>query len=95
MALNITEMMLLQLGEEATEVAQEASKCIRFTLENGYNGDSNIDRLRKEYSQFMAVIHYLVHCGVVIEVDQKHFDDKLKQIDKYLKISKDLGCLDV
>ena len=93
--MNKTEYLLTVLMEECAEVAQRASKAIRFTLEEiqpgmheGYQ-DTNKRRLERELGDLLAVMQEL---GLTI-----HEEDvllKLKKLDKYMDYSRKLGTLE-
>jgi len=55
------EYLIQCLSEEASEVAQAASKCLRFGLDNewpGYNGTA-LDRMLEEVYDFLAVFEMI------------------------------------
>lgn len=95
MTLNVEQYLLTTLAEEASEVAQEASKCIRFTCThtNPVTKVINIDKLEVEIRDLMTLIHML----------EKHLDIKfnkepsMKKEDSvlhYMNVSTRLGALE-
>jgi hypothetical protein len=82
--------LLTILGEECAEVAQLASKSIRFGLENMRPGQykTNFERLEEELGQLMAMADMigLTPCP-------KAYAEKPKAVAKYMAISKELGLL--
>jgi len=100
--MNVGEMLLVQLAEEASEVAQRAAKCLRFGMDDvqapdGKIYDNNHDRLMAEYLDLCCVMEALINRGVVqrpknIDVDL-HFAAKHAKVEKYLELSKLNGRL--
>jgi hypothetical protein len=91
--MNLQEHLLVCLGEEASEVGQEAAKCLRFGPHDCYNGSTNLERLVTEYSQLEAVRRRLAQAGIVIEVNEEAVQAKLHNLDKYMGYSVAVGTL--
>ena len=63
--MNREQYLLLLLMEEAAEVSQAASKCIRFTGAHNHQGVSNIDKLSSEIVDFIAVLEMLLESNIL------------------------------
>lgn len=96
------EYLFLCLAEECAEIQQICSKIIRFGL-NSYHPDDpdkiqNFQKLKNEINDFIAVTDYLKE---IIpewngEVENKKLVlNKIKKIDHYMEISKELGKLKI
>lgn len=57
--MNRLEEALVILMEESSEVAQAASKCLRF------NADSDYERLEEEIGDFMCLYEWLVERDII------------------------------
>lgn len=66
---DIEKYLLTVLGEEGSEVAQDASKAIRFGIHDinmlNPTGPTNVERLVKEANEFLAVMDLLVRLGTI------------------------------
>jgi hypothetical protein len=93
-------MLLLLLMEEASEVAQNCSKLLRFGVDHVSDeyGQSNAERLFHEIVDYDTIVSLLRQEGVFDKVDQSLYTklrlEKLKRIDYYMSRSKALGTLD-
>jgi hypothetical protein len=93
------EALLLQVSEEATEVAQAASKCMRFGTEHTWHTQVGTaqSRLYQEFLELMALIEMCQDAGLiqacVDEIDRKAIDAKKERVEKYLLLSRELGCV--
>jgi NTP pyrophosphatase (non-canonical NTP hydrolase) len=103
--LNKEQYLLTQLQEECAEVAQRASKAIRFGLYEKQPGQdkTNFDRLREEIVDLLTVVHYLEEIinNVIIMPTDKGLVDlaqmmaaKRAKIEKYMEYSIDIGVLE-
>jgi hypothetical protein len=102
--MNVREYLMLQLIEELGEVQKELSKCLRFTPDHVYNGQSNIERARGESIEVMAIADMLraegIETGICVP-DKMSLDDALKfskrqeQARHFMQISADMGTLSV
>lgn len=98
MPLTVDEYLLTVLAEECAEVAQRASKAIRFTPEEVQPGQSwtNAWRVELEISDLTAVVEMLRDRGV-LNVDpvtrQQLVDAKKLKIEKYMRYSQEWGTL--
>jgi len=100
--MNRGEYLLVMLGEEASELAQRAAKCLRFGMEDVQKPDgktyaSNHDRLIAEYLDVMEVMEELITLGTVrrpspVAVDE-HLARKKARIAEYSKLSIEFGRL--
>lgn len=97
--MNKEQMLLTLLSEECAEVAQLASKSIRFGLDSyePLTGVSNIDGLHNELIDIIAVVQYLNYeynfNFDFDNIDWKAVAAKKERIDKYMKYSVNLGRL--
>ncbi len=89
------EYLLVCLGEELSESAQEVAKCLRFTCNDKHPSktETNLEGLSREFSQVVAVIEMLAEEGIRIKIDQNVIDDKKKKLLHYAKHSRKLGVL--
>lgn len=81
---------LTVLGEEASEIAQVASKAIRFGLDNvsPYNGLTNKKSIIQEVNDLMAIIWELNDVyGLEFSLDRQHQENKrLKVSEQHKKL---------
>ena len=95
MSLTREEYYLLLLAEEATEVAQAASKCIRFGASHQYAGydRSNIANLKLELNDMLCMIEELEKLGHDLSRDEALIAKKRKRLVGYSDISFRLGVV--
>jgi hypothetical protein len=93
------EALLLQVGEEAAEVTQAASKCLRFGVTHTWHtheGQAR-ERLYKEFLECMALVEMCQDEGLIPGCndiqDRKTIEDKKERVEKYLLISQQLGTV--
>jgi len=91
------EHLLVILAEECNEVAQRVAKALRFKLvdPNGSEPNqpyTNKDRLILEINDLLAVIEMIFEDQDIVSTMLKN--DKKQKVEKYLKLSKELGTLD-
>ena len=55
-------IVCLRVAEEASEVAQAALKCVRFGMDDTYNGQTDLQRLVTEQSQLYGSFSALLNC---------------------------------
>lgn len=99
-----TEHLLTILAEECAEVAQRATKALRFGLQETEPGqnDNNATRLVGEYVDLLAVVEMLCDNGALPKIAQAEFrvliDMSLQlkkvKIEHFLKYSAELGTLE-
>ena len=99
--MNKQELILTMVAEEASEVAKEASKCLRFTPGHEHNGESNYVRLLKEWNELSAMMLLLratmSESGVNTPSMQQEVDwysGKLERFEEFKAISQALGAVD-
>lgn len=82
--------LLVILAEEATELAQAATKAIRFgtARTEPYQDQTNLDRLVEELSDVLALTDMLR-----IKYKPSRIDVKQRQVRKAMKLSVELGEL--
>lgn len=85
-----TQYLLAVLMEECAEVAQRASKGLRFTLEEVQPGqdETNQRRLERELADLIATSERL---GLTIRAEDKAA--KGEKLDKYMAYSRAIGTL--
>lgn len=94
-----TEHLLVILMEECSEVAQRASKALRFGLHEVEPGQrlTNAERINLEYMDLVTVMEMLVTDKAIAYIfsDQraKLISDKFTKIEKFLAYSKECGTL--
>ena len=89
--------LLTILAEECAEVAQRASKAIRFTPEEVQPGQdlTNAERIVYEFNDLYAVMELLFeNCITDKIVDVAQVGLKKEKIRKYLEYSQKLGTVD-
>jgi len=96
--MNRREHLLTILQEECAEVIQCVSKIKRFGLENYQpaTGKRNIDILRDELNDILAMIYMLEEDGVSLKPhvpDANKIKQKKEKVETYLIVSEDEGCL--
>ena len=89
--LNEQQYLLLCLMEEAAEISQAASKCLRFGPDDVYNGCTNLENLIYELNDMYAVIDELKDLGVTLDERVALKEDKHRRLARYRDISKARG----
>lgn len=95
-SMTLPQYLFVCLMEEASEVAQEGAKCLRFTPNHSQRefGLTNLDKLKVEFAQLCAVAEELgVASGLRNAVDSFAFDKKIVALQRYGRISMQLGTL--
>lgn len=95
--LNEIEHLLTILGEECAEVAQRASKAIRFGLEEKEPGQdaTNAERLHVEVDQLMAVLGMLQDRGILPRMENRQVVmDKQARVERYMEYARQCGTLE-
>ena len=89
------EYLLVCLGEELSESAQEVGKCLRFTCNDKHPSKphTNLEGLSKEFSQVIAVLELLKEEGINVKIDEAEIQAKKKRLLEYAKYSRKLGAL--
>lgn len=95
--MNRLEHLLTITGEEGCEVAQRASKILRFGL-NEIQPDqplTNAERLVQEFADLYALMEMLFEAGVISQIlDGQMVIAKKQKVEEFLKYSESLGLLD-
>lgn len=85
------------LSEEAAEIIQATSKCLRFGEKDGYpnTNRTNITDLTNEINDVLAVVELLSENGIFFEglFDRKAIDAKKERVKKWLLHSEKMGRL--
>lgn len=92
------EHLLTIVAEECAEVAQRATKALRFGLtdpKGTQEGElSNKKRLLQEYGDLMAVMKMLFSKELDYIPSTDYQKKKVDRIEKFLILSKEIGKLD-
>lgn len=96
-----TEHLLIILAEESVEVAQRATKALRFTLEEVQPDQTltkrtNAERIMQEYADLIAVVEMLLDEGSLDrprDMRSMVAAKKLK-VENFLKYSRERGTLE-
>ena len=91
-----TEYLLWVVAEECAEVAQRASKCARFGVEETEPGKlrNNAARLMDEWADLIGVMTMLrAHLGLPA-VDSEMVLAKVRRVEQYAEYSRELGILE-
>lgn len=93
--MNITEHLLCCLGEEGAEIAQDASKAMRFGPEDRYDAHSNRDRLLAEINDLMGVVVLLQELGLFPNIIFSPTDvaRKRMRVLEFMRYAKSIGAL--
>jgi hypothetical protein len=93
-----TQYLLVKVAEESAEIGQMALKCTHFGVHEKQdpNGATNIERLRKEVVDFVAVLEMLEdHIGGdSFKSSQEEIDAKKAKVTHYMKYSQSQGLVD-
>lgn len=91
------EHLLTILGEECVEVAQRASKALRFGLTEVQpdlaQAYTNAERLMQEYAHLVAMIDMCQEEGLLPVMPQSFVAAKKRNVEKYLGYSRECGTL--
>lgn len=91
-----TEHLLTILAEECAEVAQCASKALRFGLDDGEPGQSlnNAVRLRIECDHVFAAIRMIEDEELLVCSSEVRISDKVRNVERFLVYSQERGTLE-
>jgi len=93
--MNTKEYLLVCLAEEASEIAQAVSKCLRFG-ENDISpvsNVSNIRQLKQELNDLYAVVE-LLSTDYDLEGNHDLITEKQVRLKHWIKYSKERGVID-
>lgn len=92
------ENLALNVMEEAAEIQQAISKCIRFGTENHNPETPNVKNsylVMKEYYQLCAVMEYAIENGVFEQISETEIElikqQKIKNVKFFSGYSKIIG----
>jgi len=93
------EMLLIQTMEEAAEVVQETSKCLRFGPHEQYieSDKTNIERVRYEFNDLYAMMMMLQAQGLFEGkpiIDPSLYGAKGRKVNELLEYSRKCGTLE-
>lgn len=89
-----TEHLLVILMEECAEIQKEASKALRFGLDDHHpDYESNRKRLANEMADFMGIVEMLQDENDLELIDYEKVNAKKIKVEKYLEYSKNCGTL--
>lgn len=93
------EALLLQVAEEAAEVSQGASKCIRFGIHHTWHtqkGESR-ERLYQEFLELRALMEMCQAAGLIQAsdpvADRAAIEAKKERVEHFLTVSRELGTI--
>lgn len=95
--MNKTQYLLVKIAEEAAEVGQMALKTAHFGVheKEHISGLSNVERLRRELTDLIAVVEMLqdnTNFNFVVPTEEKLA--KRNKVEHYLKYSQSQGLVD-
>jgi hypothetical protein len=90
-----TEHLLCIVAEECSEVAQRASKALRFGMNEVQPGQAknNMDRMIQEFADLTAAMRMAIPYCFDDEGFEKMVDAKTDQVEHFLKYSEAQGTL--
>lgn len=93
--MNRTEMLLTILAEECGEVAQRATKILRFGATEMRSDETinNTKKLEVEFNDLLAMVEMLRNEGIVIYQNTVLQQAKIDKVEHYLKYSEKIGTL--
>lgn len=97
--MNINEYLLTCLAEEATEVGQASSKCLRFGLNSLSRASdrtlTNWEQVIYEFNDMFAILELLEEedFDITSVLDREHINKKKDKVRFYMKDSMNEGLL--
>ena len=97
--MNVSEHLLVLLGEECDEIAIQASKALRFGMGDHEPGKiaTNETRILQELSDLMAVVEMLQERGVIRRYDEGEqrgqIIAKKARIEHFMNYAREKGTL--
>ncbi len=90
------EHLLSIAAEECSEVAQRASKALRFGLDEIQPGQplTNAERIMEEFDDLRAVIGMLQDRALLPCSVARRIEEKKTKVQKFLAYSGECGCVD-
>jgi NTP pyrophosphatase (non-canonical NTP hydrolase) len=90
------EHLMVCLVEECNEVIHALSKCLRFGPHEIWPkmNETNIERVRVELNDLIAVAAMLVDEGFDLDLDSGEIEAKKEKVEKYIKYAQSLGITD-
>lgn len=98
--MNVTEHLLVILGEECVEVSHRVSKALRFGLSEAQPGQaSNLERLEEELVDLFATVNMLYKRGLLnLRINDPIIEaltaTKQAKVARYMGYSRELGTLE-
>ena len=91
-----TEHLLIIIMEECNEIAQRASKALRFTLDEIQPGQdlSNEARIWQEYDDLRGAMQMLAEQRKCNGSNAEAVSAKMRKIEKFLDYSNEIGTLE-
>lgn len=93
--ISLQTYLLMQLAEEASEVAQAVSKCVLYSPKHTapeYT-HSNIENLEMELNDLLGTVRLLKYSGLNLELSKEAQYAKAVKITQYAAISAVIGTL--
>lgn len=92
--MNRLEHLMTILNEECAEIVQATTKALRFGLDEGRDiQGTNVERMRKEVNDLLAMVEMLEKEGVDLSPDYAHRAQKKAKVEHYLLYSTECGTL--
>ena len=91
--MNLTDMLLVHIAEEAGEIIQAVGKSLRFGLYDKYPDvpRTNREDLQLELTDIFAIAELLQDQGVLQPFDRVAIDAKKEKVRRFLKYSEQCG----
>ena len=89
--------LLVCLIEECSEIIKDASKALRFGLQdfnpNDLEQKTNLSRIRTELNDLYGVIELLNEHHLELDIDRELIDNKKEKVKEYMKYAEERGRL--
>jgi NTP pyrophosphatase (non-canonical NTP hydrolase) len=95
--MTLQEYLLVQLGEEASEVAHACGKAARFGLRDDYKGKNDQQRVVEELNDLFALVELLQTHNILplATYDKQQVVVKKEKVRKWMEHAKSLGTLEI
>lgn len=93
--MNEQEHLLTIVAEECCEIAQRATKALRFGIDEVQPGQNlpNAERIMVEFDDLLAAIYMLQARALLPNSVNRRIHDKQQKIEKYFAYSREQGTL--
>lgn len=95
--MTLQEYLLVQLGEEAAEIAHACGKAARFGIYDNYKGKTDQRRIMDELNDLFAMVELLQSHNILPlhTYDKQLVAEKKAKVEKWMQHAKGLGTLDI